>query len=99
MSVVTNVILTCSLGEKRALEELNAFLADAGSFGALKSVREAANGGNKIIEANLLAGAFNALIVDEFLEWVGACAWNDPVTVRVFVKEQHESAFRERRRP
>jgi hypothetical protein len=98
VSIVTNVILTCSLQESDgddglvpAIAFLNNWLDDRGT---LVSVRELAGGG-KVMEAHVFLGAYNLLDVQGFLEAVRTTPWEDAECVRVFLQEQHEDAFRD----
>jgi hypothetical protein len=96
VSVVTNIIPTCALGERdhgEALKALDAWLAASG-HGYLTEVGHHARG-KKVMEALVFVGAFNMLDSGYFLEVVRRAPWFDEECVRVFSQEQHADWFRQ----
>jgi hypothetical protein len=99
MSVVTNIILTCSLGERTSDDEvapppiaaLSAWL-EAEGYGAINNLGERA-GGYKHMECYVFGGAANYLPLDAFLSQVWAQAWHEPQYVQVFIQRQEDNLF------
>lgn len=106
MSVVTNVILTFAVIEDadERMAEVNAFEGFAGGLGFNRRIQSRGDvdpinlyiGGGRNTEARIYIGAFNYLIVDEFIEHVRAANWKHPEHVRLYINEQDDEAFRER---
>jgi len=94
MSIVTSVIVTCPLGNERAIAFVNRWL-DAGKNWALA---EAPGGGNKAVQATVLVGAFShyGFSTRDLLEQIRCAPREDLEHVRVFVKEEDDDAFTER---
>ena len=100
MSVVTDVILTCALGEEAdgpdyfscpAVEKINEWLVKE-RYGMLRRVDDEA-GGNKVMQAVVYLGAFNYLDVDCFIKQLKEAPWELPESVRVFIKREQEEFF------
>ena len=90
MSVVTNVILLTFIDDK-GVHGLQQWLADKG-MPPLKKIDENA-GGNKMIEHDFFAGAFNHLDLEGFVQCAWATTWTYPKEVQLFVKEENDEVF------
>ena len=104
MSYVTNVILHTSLMEwggwssHSLLPRVNAFFEESGG-GGLVAVDDPAlptgwYGGNKFLEAQLYLGAFNYLILEEFIAHLRSLPWEAPESVQLIIKEENDDKFR-----
>ncbi len=51
-------------------------------------------GGNKSLECSLYIGAYNYLLLDEFVEQLTAIQWTDREVVQLLVMEQEEMEFK-----
>ena len=98
MSVVTNILVTFSVGENYDDEHvappiigINQWL-EAEGYGALNDLVPHA-GGRKCMECGVYGGAFNYLNTPAFMDAMRAQAWNDPKNVRVLVQGQNEDHF------
>jgi hypothetical protein len=93
MSSVSNVIVTCALGDEDAFEKM--CIVAFGHLHNLKSVAQVA-GGNKHLEQLVYVGAINYLNVDDFVQCVKIAEWEQPECVAVFIKEQEDERFIQR---
>lgn len=97
MSSVANVLLCFETAERDvghdgnipALEPIQAFLKGQGE---LRDISDAA-GGNKAMEAEVWAGAFNALDQDAFIHTVAHAPWKDTYCVQLLIKIHAEDKF------
>ncbi len=98
MSIVTSVIVTCPLGNERAIKTVNDWL----DFERLWALKPAEAGGNKALQAKVFTGAFAGFNLPAFLERVRAAPWgrskyhDDLANVRVFIQEEDDETFTER---
>lgn len=82
MSVITDVMVCAHMGEKDAIEALDAFLARW--YGATPAPKlacagpSAASGGNKVASYSMWGGAFNHLDDGDFLEAAKTAPWRFP---------------------
>lgn len=89
MSRVTNIILTTACIDDEILPALNAAwnvgvpFRDIGEYAA----------GDKHTECNIYVGAFNHLVLEEFIKAIHAVPWQRPASVRLFVQEEEEEWF------
>jgi hypothetical protein len=102
MSLVTNMILTCSVSENLdpedtdypcAIAEIQRWL-QRHRYGELTDVAPYA-GGTKALETAVFLGAFNYLRLGDFLAAVQAAPWSYYDSVQVFVQEQNDTLYRE----
>ena len=100
MSEVTNLILTCSLGEKEevVLSQINKFEVDDRSFKIVsindKKLPKGWYGGTKYMECNIFMGAYNYLNLNKFIRHLKSIEWEDSEDVQLIIREQHEDHFR-----
>ena len=103
MSVVTNVMLSFSIGEEDyeagdgwghpIVDEINKLLVND-HHGKLVNVARFA-GGEKHMETDVYMGAFNIFDTKQFITYVNMMNWTEPEHVQVFVQEQEEYSFTE----
>lgn len=106
MSLVTNLILTCSCcdepedrddtaGYPRGLAFVHAWCTHEDRHYGLKWPKHIDNvsGGCKHLECGAWAWGANYLHLDEFLEVIQRAPWERPDEVQVFVKEQEADRF------
>lgn len=97
MSEVTNLILHLSIFDTDQLPAVNAFFQSAREgFVSLDddSLPKGWYGGTKFLEAELYAGAFNHLYLDELVSHLRSIAWREPAAVQLVVKEQEDLKLR-----
>lgn len=93
MSVVTNVLVT-GLIRRGEVDKVNDKLrTDPTKPGELACMNKAA-GGHKCLEQDVYGGGFNYLDLDRLFDYLGDVTWDFPETIRVFVCEQEEDAYR-----
>lgn len=91
MSYVTNVVLMTSLLDDKIVHEfINPWLVSQGQ-GELAKIDEYA-GGNKAMEVDLYAGAFNHLNTEAFIPVVIAPNWRVPEELILMVQAEMETA-------
>jgi len=83
MSVVTNIILCCSLRDQKFVDQLSLDFNDIGAH----------FGGPKHCEAGVYGCAANYLDEDEFRVELAFVPWEYPERVRVFMQRQEEDFF------
>jgi hypothetical protein len=101
MSIVTNIILTCSSGENTSeiSSQLAGFTYNLNiPFNIVcvddKKLPKGWYGGTKYIEGEIFIGAYNHLNLDEFVAFMKTVQWESPQNVRLFVKEQNDLTFK-----
>ena len=101
MSRVTNLILGAFESDEsrppRWLVEVNSFFerdAQAGLGHMDERPGAAAYGGSKFLERDVAIGAFNYLLLAEFLDHLRGVKWENPGDVQVIVCEQDDDRFR-----
>src|SRR5258708_35417732 len=97
MSVVTNVIFKTSVGDKLRIAKLNALFNSGQKFVSCddESLPRGWYAGGKMIECEILPGAFNHLNLAELVSAIQKVEWDDPLSVQLFVQEQEEDRLRE----
>lgn len=97
MSTVTNVIVTCALGDDDKLPAVNAyFLIEHFGLGLLAVDPLWPPGDHgKAMETHVWIGAFNYLDRQGFLAHLTDVRWHDRDAVRVFLQLQDDEAFRD----
>jgi len=90
MSLVTNVLLLTFI-EDKGVEFVQSWLKSQ-SFPGLVEISEYA-GGNKMIEHEIWAGAFNFLDVEEFVNVVRSAKWDLPRDVQLLIKKENDDLF------
>jgi hypothetical protein len=97
MSVVTNVLLKISVGDKRRIVELNALFASGQKFVSCddETLPRGWYAGSKMLECEIFPGAFNRLSVSELVSAIQKVEWDNPQAVQLFVQEQEEDRLRE----
>jgi len=97
MSTVTNVILTCALGDDDKLPAVNEYLTrEHFGLGLLAVDRLWPPGDHgKAMETHVWIGAFNCLDRAEFLAAIADVHWDDRDAVRVFLQLQDDEGFRD----
>lgn len=100
MSVVTTIIITCSILEDNdtedvfpAIDFLNEYLA-SNNRGTFKNITEHF-GGNKYPQINIFGGAFNWLDMQEFANKLLQAPWFEPENVILLVNGEHDDCARE----
>jgi hypothetical protein len=93
MSLVTNLIVSHSLAEEEAAQNLSAWFEAHGGIRSLTAIGTDHWGGNKAPECELVAGAYNVFDLDAFWQHMSQLRWNRPDEVQVFVKEQLDRRF------
>jgi len=99
MSLVTNVVLSFSIGEEQKNEDtfilvgaINDWLVSQhGQRFGVDADRVA--GGSKHLETPLYIAAFNYLFIEDFLRFVFSLPWEEPENVQVFIQGQDEDRF------
>ncbi|WP_027394089.1 hypothetical protein [Aquimarina latercula] len=100
MSEVTNLILTCSTGEKEKLilSKINQFKMDNKLFKIVsindKTLPDAWYGGTKYMECNIFIGAYNYLNLEKLIDNLKSIEWEDPEDVQLIIKQQNDDHFR-----
>ena len=91
MSWVTNVILTCALGDETQIAEVNTFFTEpAEHLFAIPCYS-----GTKALEAPIFVGAYNYLDIKSFILYLRTrVSWEEPALVQVFIKDQEDERFR-----
>lgn len=97
MSVVTNIVLKTSAGDKHRIEKLNALFQSGQKFVSCdgESLPRGWYAGNKMLECEIFPGAFNQLNLTDLLNAIQKVDWDDPLSVQLFVQEQEEDRLRE----
>ena len=97
MSVVTNVVLKTSVGDKHRIAELNALFALGQKFVSCddESLPRGWYAGSKMLECEVFPGAFNHLNIAELVSAIQDVEWDDPYSVQLFVQEQEEDRLKE----
>jgi hypothetical protein len=105
MSNVTNLILSIGHFDAEAdkIVEVNRYFEEP-EIEALRcrglvaiddpALPEGWYGGSKYFEAYIYLGAFNYLLLDEFIEYVRSIQWQSPESVQLVVMEQEDDRFR-----
>lgn len=104
MSWITNIMLSLPIGEdvERRICEVNEFfgsglngsLKDDEQFPSLVPINSCWELKGKSFEANVFVGAYNYFPIDEFLVHLGKVAWDDPLSVQVFIMDEEDVSFR-----
>ncbi len=98
MSYVTNVVVTTACGDLIVYDEDEQTSAPPAMEPlGLRRVPEELPGGSKGMECEVYLGGFNYLQVDEMLNAVLSIEWEFRDQVQVFVRDQHDEKFTERR--
>lgn len=89
MSTVTDVILTCGLGDAE-IGLVNQFFANDPSYGdaVLHRVDKPPGAEGKAVQADVYLGAFNCLDLGAFVDHLRALERVD--TLHLFVQEEHD---------
>lgn len=92
MSIVTNIIVTCSLGEEENIVCLcNWFMNEGHGRPVIASEHES---GPKVLECEVIVNACNYINIDEFVRLVRCIiSWKYPDEVQIFIKEQEDNIF------
>lgn len=100
MSVVTNVILTIPLyNDEEKLEivrQINRFFTGETGFVSVddKSLPRGWYGGTKMLEVEILIGAFNHLDIEELIKHLKSIDWKDTLTTpQLMYQEQDNNRF------
>ena len=105
MSNVTNLILSIGYHDAEAgkIHEVNRYFEEP-EIEALRcrglvsiddsSLPEGWYGGSKYFEANIYLGAFNYLLLDEFIEHLRSIQWQSPEDLQIIVMGQEDDGFR-----
>jgi hypothetical protein len=97
MSIVTNVLLKTSTGDKSRIAKLNTAFESGQKFVSCDddSLPRGWYGGNKMLECEVYPAAFNHLDLEELVRAIRGVEWDDPLSVQLFVQEQEEDRLRE----
>ncbi len=97
MSVVTNVILKTSAGDKLRIAKLNVAFQCGGRFVSCDDEKLPCGwyAGNKLLECEIYPAAFNHLDLEALVEAIRRVDWDDPHDVQLFVQNQEEGRLRE----
>lgn len=94
MSYVTNVLVTGLGIRKGQIEQVNAKLRALDRVPGEFACMSAAAGGPKFLENDVWGAGFNYVDVEQLLDWIAEVEWDFRETVRVFVCDQEEYAYR-----
>ena len=101
MSIVTNVIITCSVSENipNIIHQLSNFNCCNGRPFNIVSVDDDKlpkgwYGGSKMLEAGILIGAYNMLDIVQFRQALKSVKWVDKDAVLVLINEQMDLGFK-----
>lgn len=89
MSVVTTILIDCSINEHGMHQRLNAIF---GSVARNDSV-EAAFAGTKFPQVKLYDGAYNYLNLEGALAQLAALPWERPNEVQLFINQEEDCGF------
>ena len=97
MSIVTDVVLKTSAGDKSRISILNvAFQSGQGFVSCDDGILPRGwYAGSKMLESEIYPGAFNDLDLSELIRAIREVDWDDPGSVQLFVQEQEEDRMRE----
>ena len=97
MSVVTNVLLKTSAGDRNRIANLNEAFASGQKFVSCddESLPRGWYAGTKMLECEIYPGAFNHLDLAKFVDAIRGVDWDDPHSVQLFIQEQEEGRLRE----
>jgi hypothetical protein len=92
MSVVTNVVLKISIGDKSRISKLNELFQSGRNFVSCDddSLPRGWYAGTKILECEIYPGAFNHLDLDGLVAAIRRIDWDDPQSVQLFVQSQEQ---------
>ncbi len=90
MSRVTDIIITCNVGESLAIEKLNELFQSGSPFKPVES----GYAGTKGLQTNILIGAFNYLDADKLVSAILNAGWRWPESVRLFAQGEDEYAVK-----
>jgi len=104
MSWVTEVLLITNILEEDELEIDDAGLENPvitnvhdwlklNNYGKLDKLNEYIRSGGKIMGSHVYGGAFNFILVDEFIEFVTSQSWLFPASVQLLIKDEMEEKF------
>jgi len=105
MSVVTNLILSFSIGEDEIsrVDEINLFHNNGRGFKLASAdfeieINQDSNkawyGGSKFLGTPLYIGAYNHLDIEGLIEYLKIINWKYPESVQLFLKEEESDKFR-----
>lgn len=98
MSWVTNILITCGVGEEDGddkfppIDRVNEWLLANGQHAGLSHLN-GHEGGHKAWEVDVFGGAFNYLPIEDFIKAVAAAKWDQPDRVQVWIMGQEEEVF------
>lgn len=99
MSVITYVVMLLPPCQCKAIEHINKWLA-MNDHEILRAVSDWAGGEKHFAANDIVAGAFNYLERDDFIEMLKSVPWDTEFynisDVRVFFREEQETRFFER---
>lgn len=97
MSVVTNIVVKTSVGDKHRIGKLNTAFQDGVKFVSCddESLPRGWYAGNKMLECEICPDAFNYLNLADLVRAIQEVDWDDPGSVQLFVQEQEEDRLRE----
>jgi hypothetical protein len=97
MSVVTNVLLKTSVGDKGRIARLNELFCAAKGFVSCDdgSLPRGWYAGGKFLECEIYPGAFNSLALDELIDAIRKVDWDEPNGVQLFIQAQEEDRLKE----
>ena len=50
-------------------------------------------GGNKVMQCDVLMGAFNYMNVDEFITYLNSLNWDNLYGIQLLIKDEHDERF------
>ncbi|WP_424001472.1 hypothetical protein [Maribacter sp. IgM3_T14_3] len=104
MSVVSNVILSFSVGEDESqrMKDVNEFDINGNKINLVSAdfqrkenyEAKAWYGGSKYLEKPLYIGAYNNLNLNAFIDHLKTIIWDEPENVQLIINEQNEDLFK-----
>jgi hypothetical protein len=97
MSVVSNIVLKTSVGDKARIVKLNAAFESGQKFVSCddESLPRGWYAGTKMLECEIYPGAFNYLELAELIKAIREVDWDDPRSVQLFVQDQEQDRMTE----
>ena len=97
MSVVTNVVLKTSVGDKNMIASLNEIFQSGKKFVSCddESLPRGWYAGDKFLECEIYPGSFNHLNLEDLIAAIQKVKWDDPRSVQLFIQGQEDDRLEE----
>lgn len=99
MSSVTNlmILFSCSEDAEEIIHDINQFKFNGNNLNIVsidnKKLPEKWYGGSKMMEAEILIGAYNGLPLHDLMSFLRKINWQNPEDVQIMYKTQEEFKF------